>query len=355
MILNELVVADTMWLWMFYNVLISMITYPSTIANLNSFALFTHRNPDGDAIWSMLALGTWLENQGKIVDYFISTPISKTFDFLEKTKIIQSCFEYKNYDQIIFTDSANPVVMFQQFWIDHESYFEQANTLCIDHHLSNTGYAKENIINTKVSSTCELLTTLLEQWKPNTITPEIANYLYLWLSTDTGHFMYATTTETYKIAAKLIEYGADNNFITKNIYKSNTLEITAFTSKIMARAKASWKILWTWLDFNEITIAWIDREEAKQVLYQLQWIKRDGIIGYFEINESEGYIRCSLRTNNPQIDVSAVCSKLDPCGGGHKAAAGCKLVLTWKWKKKPLDELEDYIERINTFDISSIS
>jgi phosphoesterase RecJ-like protein len=131
-----------------------------------SFALFTHRNPDGDAIGSILALGTWLENQGKTVSYHIATPIPKTFDFLEKTKIIQSSFDYEKKDCIVFLDSANPVVMFEHLRIGHEEYFEQANTLCIDHHVSNTGYARENIIHPEIGSTCELLASLLETWQP---------------------------------------------------------------------------------------------------------------------------------------------------------------------------------------------
>lgn len=171
----------------------------------SNFSLFTHRNPDGDAIGSILALGTWLENQGKIVTYHISTPISKIFDFLEKTKIIKHEFDYRIYDQIIFLDSANPIVMFEHFWVGHEEYFANANTLCIDHHRSNTGYARENIIHPDIGSTCELLTELLEQRIPSSLTPEIATYLYLGISTDTGHFMHATTSDTHRIIAKLID------------------------------------------------------------------------------------------------------------------------------------------------------
>jgi bifunctional oligoribonuclease and PAP phosphatase NrnA len=114
----------------------------------------------------MLALGTWLELQGKSVSYHISSPVSKTFAFLSKIKNIQSTFDYNNYDQIIFLDSANPIVMFEHFRVGHEEYFAQANTLCIDHHISNTGYAKQNIIHPEYGSTCELLAYLLEQWMP---------------------------------------------------------------------------------------------------------------------------------------------------------------------------------------------
>jgi bifunctional oligoribonuclease and PAP phosphatase NrnA len=235
----------------------------------------------------MLALGTRLENMGKTVTYYISTPISKIFLFLEKTNIIQSSFDYGKYDQIIFTDSANPVVMFEHLWMGHEEYFAAANTLCIDHHISNTGYAKKNIINPDVGSTCELLATLLEQRAPGSITPEIATYIYLGVSTDTGHFMHATTAETYKIAARLVELGADIHSITSHIYKSKSLETLAFTSKILSRSQKSGNLLRTRVEYDEITQAGIDREEAKEALYQLQGIQRDGIIAYFEIRKSE--------------------------------------------------------------------
>jgi phosphoesterase RecJ-like protein len=321
----------------------------SLIHQAKTIALFTHRDPDGDAIGSMLALWTWLETLGKTCSYHISTSIPKTFDFIKKTNIITSTYDYQDTDLIIFLDSVNPVVMFQQLRVGHEEYFASQTTLCIDHHDSNTGYATHNIINPHIGSTCELIHQLIIDRDCWPINSEVATYLYLGVSTDTGHFKYATTDQTHACAQALMQAWADTQLIIKHIYQSNSITKMQFASMVLSRAKQTENVLRTYYHESERKQQWLEREDAKFALYQMQSLDRDGIVLFIELYD-DGSARLNLRSKG-NIAVNTIATALDPCGGGHIPAAGCKIQLEHykptMWPSEIKKLLEWVVEKVN--------
>lgn len=93
--------------------------------------------------------------------------------------------------------------------------------LCIDHHLTNTEYAK-NLLLRDYPAACEIIYMLINEMGVK-IDKKIADCLYTGISTDTGCFRYASTTaQSYRIAAELIEHGADNGKINRAMFETKT-------------------------------------------------------------------------------------------------------------------------------------
>jgi phosphoesterase RecJ-like protein len=101
------------------------------------------------------------------------------------------------YDIIIFVDFNNysRIKLFTQ---SYEAYFDKQDIIIIDHHYGNTpeSVPQENIlIDVTASSCCEWIYEHASKWRPDSITIQIANYLYLGLTTDTGNFMYESNSQ----------------------------------------------------------------------------------------------------------------------------------------------------------------
>ena len=164
-----------------------------------------HLNPDGDCVGSALGLYNYLTAQypGLSVDIYLDHPSAK-FSYLKGfDKILCEYEGGKSYDLCITTDSS-----------DRERlgvflpYFESAgSTICIDHHVTNRGFAEENIICPEASSASEVVYTLLDEEK---IDLAAAECLYTGIVHDTGVFKYSCTSgKTMEIAGKLMDKGID--------------------------------------------------------------------------------------------------------------------------------------------------
>lgn len=142
-------------------------------------AIFGHRNPDGDAIWSCLWLGWVLEKLWKEVTLYTPDTPSDSFDFLESVNKFKTKFDYHpHYDLLIFLDTADPSNMLGDFWNWHEEYFAKMTSLVIDHHVSNTEYAQTNLVDSTSIAACEIITELLIEWYPDEIDESIATSLF---------------------------------------------------------------------------------------------------------------------------------------------------------------------------------
>ena len=210
-----------------------------------NFAILTHKSPDGDAIGSSLALFKFLDYLGKKVRVICSDFVPKSFRFLnnnchgEKTKnfveittnfqksqsqrkIIDqkqkkeySKKEYAKKEYIISLDLADIKLLGSAAeFLDKKSI-----DLCIDHHPSNTNYAKKTFLDEKASATCEIIFDLAKTF--GILNIEIAECIYTGIVTDTGHFSFNNVTyKTHKIASELISIGARNAAINEKIFAS---------------------------------------------------------------------------------------------------------------------------------------
>lgn len=217
----------------------------------------------------------------------------------------------------------------------HRSNLLARNTeqpiLHIDHHPTDQGRGDVNFVNTTTNSTCELVLFLLEQTGKQRITPEIATYLFLGLSTDTGHFMRGQDLEGgFGAAQRLVSYGADHQTIIEHIYRSNSFAGVQFTGRLLDRMQYDGQIIRTRFSAAELTQKNLDEAKIEMLLFVMTSISHDGIFLLFKgyDNEEVPYLKCSLRTKNSRIDVGKLAKLFG--GGGHAAAAGCRVLLEGK-------------------------
>ena len=176
-------------------------------------------------------------------------------------------------------------------------YFASAkNTVCIDHHVSNPGFADVNHVHGEISSASEVLYKLLDKEKINL---DIATAIYTGMIHDTGVFQYSSTSpDTMRIAGDLMEKGVDfSNIIDESFYQKSYIQ-----NQVMGRVLAE-------------SIMLLD---GKCIVGYMKLRDMD----FYGVKPSDLVFKVSLRSNG-SVDVSKIASYFG--GGGHVKAAGCDL------------------------------
>ncbi len=295
----------------------------------NKIAIFGHRNVDGDALGSCLWLGQLLENQWKDISYYTTEQPSSSFDFLDGTQKFKTKFDYHpHYDLLVFLDTANPTQLLADIWVWHERYFNDMPTLVIDHHISNTRYADTNLVDDSSIAACEIVAELIHDLYPEEIDELIATYLFLWLSTDSGHFVYERdSARTFGVATYLLSHWADKRSIVSNLYRAASYKSIKFIWVLTDRITKINNVIYTYYRHEELEEYGIDKEKADSILGIMTRIAHDGVFALIKIHDHESppFLKASLRSKSgskPGIDVSEIASRFG--GWGHKAAAGLK-------------------------------
>ena len=275
--------------------------------------ILTHQSPDGDCIGAGFALKDLLEALGKRSRVLCSDEFPKRYDFMTSVGSGEE-FEPKT---VIAVDIADPQLMGNL----RETYGNKVQ-LCIDHHISNVGYAEKILLNAGASATCELIYELADAMKIQ-MSDHCAACIYTGIATDTGCFKYeCTTARCHEIAAELmkshkLKYAKINRemFDVKSIgrlkmerivtdlmeyYLDNRLTMICITSDIL----------------NEQHVDANDLDGCASIPLQVEGVE----VGVTIKEKSENEYKVSMRSAN-DVNVSAICQTLG--GGGHIKAAGC--------------------------------
>jgi bifunctional oligoribonuclease and PAP phosphatase NrnA len=302
------------------------------------FLLTTHENPDGDSLGSILAMKLALEQLGKDVVMFLQgkTPLPKEYEFMDLHELRRGAPPGRDGRVVIALDCANASRMGPD-----PTVIERAELVVdIDHHHDNSRFGQLNAIVPTASSTGEILYDLFRELGVE-ITPEIAEALYIALVTDTGRFQYANTTpRTLRVAAELVEAGADVHHIFQFVYEN----IAFVKLKLVARALANAKVY----EGGRIIVSHLERKDFETAGAEEPF--SEGIIDYLRAVEGAEVAalireppsqngptrRVSLRTRAEEVDVSAIARKSG--GGGHRQAAGFS-------SEASVDEITEFIRR----------
>jgi len=221
-------------------------------------------------------------------------------------------------DCIISVDTAGE----NQFQINGASFLGRAD-LCIDHHISNTGYAKNTCVDSSRSSCGEVVYEILASLSGK-ISALTAELLYIAVSTDTGCFCYGNTNAmTMDTAARLIEAGAPNGAINKKLFRTKSKVRLALEAQIIGAMEYYFDgavgIALLTSAMRERTGA---REEDTEDIASMPG-QVEGVRAGITLRElTPGRTKVSVRTM-PSVDANAICQKLG--GGGHPMAAGCTI------------------------------
>ena len=287
-----------------------------------NFFVAGHLNPDGDSLGCTLTVCSLLERLGKTAYAYASPAIGTDLLFLPGLeKIHLSELPQKpQFDTVILLECSD-----RKRGGDLEKVLTNAKTLInIDHHLVSDAYGHINHIDSKASSTAEIIFQLFEASPDNLLpTPEEATCLYTGLVTDTGRFLHTNTTaEALRVASALVALGADVNKINQVIYFTKS-----YTElKLLGRALEKMQLRFQ-KKYSEIVLTLADFEPLNAVPSQTQGIVSQptmipGVEVSALIKEEPDKISVNLRSRN-KIDVSAIAQKFG--GGGHARAAGFKV------------------------------
>lgn len=293
----------------------------------DNYEILTHEYPDGDTLGSAYALCLVLQRMGRQARV-ITTALPKDFEFLLKGVEAQD-FEAQT---VVSVDVADVKLLGK-----NKEAYEDKIDLCLDHHGSNKIEAGLRFVDAHAASNCEIMFRLFKLMNLE-IDKLIANALYTGVSTDTGCFKFSnTTSDTLRIAAELLDLGADNAVINKVMFDTKT------KLKIRLEQEIYSSIYYCCDDRCAMIAATLDLQEKLGVgdgeLDGLASIPRqiEGVaIGFTLREKARNVFKISVRSDSRVINAAKFCAQFG--GGGHNEAAGCQIEGT-------LDEVRETLRR----------
>lgn len=298
----------------------------TTFKGADRILIVAHQKPDGDALGSTLALAHYLAHLGKTHVCFCIDEVPRQYSYLPRAKeFITNHEDIQNlhFDVICILDSGDLAYAGVEELI--ERLQEHKPTIInIDHHPTNTHFGHVNVVHDRASSTSEMIFHFLDFCR-HPISQDVATCLLTGILTDTGVFSnLATTPSSLEAASRLLSYGARVKQIMQHTMRNKTLANMRLWGRALSRLKqnpetgvVSTAILQK--DFDELGIDDDSTEGISNFLNNLGEAKM--IMVYKE--SKDGKIKVSLRTTQPDVDVSTVAQKYG--GGGHRKAAGFTL------------------------------
>jgi phosphoesterase RecJ-like protein len=285
------------------------------------FLVVTHENPDGDALGSLLAATLALRQLGKdVVMYHAGeTSLPREYAFMPLEGLARQRPADASERVLVAVDCA------KEDRIGDEAVLALAPVvLNVDHHHDNTRFGDHNLIVADASSTGEVLRDVFAEVGVE-LTPELAEPLYIALVTDTGRFQYANTTpKALRLAAELVEAGADIHAVFQEVYES----VEFAKLKLLARALDRAEVL----EGGRIVVSHLVRADFVDAGASEPY--SEGIIDYLravegaelavlireQLSRGAAAYKGSLRSSIDELDVSAIARRFG--GGGHRQAAG---------------------------------
>ena len=282
----------------------------------DNFVILTHQNPDGDTLGSGFGLAMLLNKIGKKSTVICSDEIPEKYGYF--TKFAPQNADFNKKITVVAVDVAD-VKLLGKLQDEYATKVE----LCIDHHISNVGYAKTTYLDSNAAANCECIYDLAKAFSVE-IDENMALALYTGISTDTGCFRFSNTpAKTHRIGADLIELGID----------------TAEINRIMFETKSRMRVELEKMALDAMEFHFDDKCAVITVtreMYEKTGCKDEDLEGITSISRSiegvmvgvtlrereEGGFKISVRTY-PPIDAAEICKRVG--GGGHIRAAGCQL------------------------------
>lgn len=302
------------------------------IKKAKQVAIFVHMRPDGDAFGSALALSTALTSLGIESEVCVETDLPSNLLFIDGLQAVKKS-PTKEYDLLITLDCSDEQrlgALLDEF----NRAKRKVDTINVDHHISNTRYAKYNYVR-ECAANCMNVATLIE-YLGASIDKKTAEYLLVGLLTDSGNFSHDDVNEeTFMLAAKLVSAGADVRYYNYNLFKKQP--------KARAKLHAVTMNGMRYFFEDRFALITITREAMKNcgadngmtegfVDFPLNVDTVEVAASIMEVGYRQ--YKISLRSKT-YADVNRIAGVFG--GGGHVRAAGCML----------FGELEEVIDRLS--------
>ncbi len=293
----------------------------------DDFVLIGHVSPDGDATGSCMAVSMALQSIGK--RSFVCLPGGVSYLYKR----------YPQADSILSEQDEIPFVPKTAFALDvsdparlgafRDLYDGCGAQAVLDHHDTNPGFGDLCVVDGGRAAAGELALELIEAIDAP-LTEDIATWLFVAISTDSGQFGFSSTTpKTMAAGGRLIEAGVDVGRLTRELWHTRSRARTKLMGMVLAELKVSadGKMAWSRLTQDMLKSSdatWEDNEGIVNYLLEIEGVELAVLA-----EERDAGIKFSLRSKewmDVAADIAAVFG-----GGGHNRAAGCTL-------KLPMDE-----------------
>jgi len=280
----------------------------------------SHYNPDGDNIGAQLGLAALLLRLGKKVEVVDQDPVPDRYRFLPGWRRITNDISPSAATAAVVLDSAGLDRIGRAAGAIVPARMEIVN---IDHHVSNDGFGQAQYVDPEASSTCELVHRIAKRLVKS-LTPEEAACLLCGIITDTGGFRYASTSPaTMRVAAELMEQGADLAAAATSLYFEERPETLSLLGELLVGMKRSDRapLAWMSVSLEQLRRHGLDMAETEEfVRYALS--ARGVEVGLMFKEQGNGQVRLSFRSKG-RYDVNRLAGIFG--GGGHTQAAGARV------------------------------
>lgn len=288
-----------------------------------TISVVCHVYPDADTIGAGLALAQVLDQVGKSVDVGFAAPaaLPESLQTLPGGQLLVTPAAMRRDADLVVTVDIPSI---NRLGALRELVHPGREVLVIDHHASNQLFGSANFVDPSADSTTMLVAELLDAWdKP--IGVAVAHCLYAGLTTDTGSFRWATP-RAHRLAARLVELGADNAEISRTLLDTHPFAWLPMLSRVLASAEllsdaASGRgLVYAVVGHHE----WMHArpEEVESIVDIVRTTEQAEVAAVFKEIEP-GHWSVSMRSKSV-VDLTAVASSFG--GGGHRLAAGYSAV-----------------------------
>lgn len=302
-----------------------------SIKNAGRILVASHKDPDGDAVGSLLALGLAIMRLGKRTCLYNESVIPAVYQFLPGVDRIQRHIDGPEaYDAAVILDCGD-LSRVGECW---PTVNRVPVIINIDHHISNTGFGHFQLIDGQACATAEIVARLIRGLEIS-LDRDMATCIYTGILTDTGSFRFSNTnTAAFAISCEMTELGVDPYGVAQRVFGSYSLG----RIKLLNLALNSIEISRN----GRLSLMTITRQMLAETQTQQEDV--DGLINYARRIEAvrvaaliqeqangcttpDGRTRfhVSLRSDGT-VDVAALAGTFG--GGGHHSAAGFQIEAT---------------------------
>lgn len=294
-----------------------------------NIAVYCHTNPDGDTISSALALYTALKKQGKEVQIYCDCIIPEKYRCLKNSENIT--YPSKGVHELGISIDCASIDRLGQCM---KSFLSAKSQIAIDHHKSFARFAEFCLVESDAAACAQIIFKLLKQMKA--IDDDVAKLLFAGIVTDSGCFAYPNVTkETHDIARELLNYNFNGSDVIYDVFRSSDINKFKLKNLVLSKTK--------FFEENQIALIVFTKEDfaltstdsscTEGIISELIAV-RDVKVAYALAEVAPRNYKLSIRTKEEFVDASDIAMTMG--GGGHTAAAGCRIN----------GYLEDIIEKI---------
>jgi len=301
--------------------MISLSELGNTLRSYKNVLLATHIAPDPDALGSCFGLALGLKAAGVSVTAYCADGLLERMSGLFSGIPVAQTLPDRTFDALVVVDTA---AKSRVAGASAELYSRADVVVNIDHHISNPGWGDVNYIDTTSPASALIVFELLQAMQLE-VDSQMASLLFAGLIDDTGCFRFSNTSaRALRVAAQMVDAGAVPQLVANSLYFNVPLRVLKLRSEAMSglRLVCQGAIALVTAPKSLLEACGAAVEDTEGIVDEARLV--EGTVGAVFIRELSDGWKCSLRAKDERLDVNSVAGKFG--GGGHKAAAGCKIL-----------------------------